>query len=563
MNRVPIGFVVGEARSDLFLFVTTPELCPPRLEYVVIKSIKEKVSGEAESVEVLAQVTELAASSQIFDSALTFQETETILRAEYAFAPRIIATATILGYLDPEDRVFLPRSTPLPGDQVFIASDELLERFFTKNIKDGIEVGALLNRPEVKVKIDPNGLRRHLAIIAQTGAGKSYLAGILLENLLRLGGTIIVFDPNSDYVCMRKDKEGKPTPFASDVFVYRVPNIKGRRFSDEEIGGSEPYTIQFSRLGIDEICTLAGIPESYANIREAIKKACFALEEENIDYRPQELVHKLKEMAGTLEDDYLSMHTQRFLEGKEDLLPELSIKGGKKGSLSPETMKGADRAIKYIENLLTYDVWGFRDVPIEELLKPVRLSVIDLAGLERSVTEFVVDKTLREIWARATTGKIAFPVFVVLEEAHTFVPQEKLSHCREIINRIASEGRKFKVFLIVITQRPHKIHQDTLSQCASQIIMKLTNPEDQEAVKKAAENLSSNLFSDLPGLNIGEAILLGTLTRVPVMIRAGERVTKEGGSDIDVPEALRGSLKEKAMEIPAIFKERVEPEEAI
>jgi len=563
MSQTPIGFVVGEARSDSFVFVTTPELCPPRLEYVVLQGIREKVSGQVEEVEVLAQVTGLSASSLMFDSALTFQETETILKAEYSSSPRILATATVLGYLDSQGRVFLPRSTPLPGDKVFIAPDELLERFFTRNIRDGILVGTLINRPRVEVKIDPNGLRRHLAIIAQTGAGKSYLAGILLENLLQIGGTIIVFDPNSDYVCMRKDRNGKNTPFSPDVSVYRVPNIKGRRFSDEEIGGSHPYTIQFSRLGIDEICTLAGIPESYANIRDAIKKACAELEEENIDYRPPELVQKLKEMAGTWNEDYLSLQTQRFLEGKEEFIPELPSKGGKRKGLSLETVKGADRAVKYIENLCSYDIWGFSDVPIEELLKPVRLSVIDLAGLEKSVTEFVVDKTLREIWARATTGKLSYPVFLVLEEAHTFVPQDKPSHCRDIINRIASEGRKFKVFLIVITQRPHKIHQDTLSQCASQIIMKLTNPEDQEAVKKAAENLSSSLFSDLPGLNVGEAILLGTLTKVPVMIKAGERMTKEGGSDIDVPEALREALKEKKAATPQVFLKRVEPEEAI
>ncbi|MCR4427750.1 MAG: ATP-binding protein [Caldiserica bacterium] len=562
MNQIPIGFVVGEARSDSFLFVTTPDLCPPRLEYVVLKGLRERISGKEEGVEVLAQITELRATSQVFDSALTFQETETILRAEYSASPRILATATVLGYLDSQDRVFLPRSTPLPGDRVFVAPDDLLERFFTRNIQDGILVGTLINRPQVKVKIDPNGLRRHLAIIAQTGAGKSYLSGILLENLLQLGGTIIVFDPNSDYVYMRKDRRGKETPFSGDILVYRVPNIKGRRFSDEEIGGSNSYTIQFSRLGIDEICTLGGIPESYSNIREAIKKACAELEEDNIDYKPPELAKKLKEMAGILEDEYLSLHTQRFLEGKEEPIPELTPKGGKRKGLSPDIEKGAERAIKYIENLCSYDIWGFSDVPIEELLKPVRLSVIDLAGLERSVTEFVVDKTLREIWARATTGKLPYPVFVVLEEAHTFVPQENKSHCREIINRIASEGRKFKVFLIVITQRPHKIHQDTLSQCASQIIMKLTNPEDQEAVKKAAENLSSDLFADLPGLNVGEAILLGTLTRVPVMIKAGERITREGGSDIDVPEALKLALREKKMKVPPEFLERVEPEEA-
>jgi len=559
----PIGYVVGETTADRFLFVTTPEICPPRLEYVVIRGVKEQVAGETREVEVLAQVSKLQTSSSVFASDLTYQETETLLKARLRSAPQIIATTTVLGFLDQEDKVFLPRSTPLPGDPVYIAPDNLLERFFTKNIIDGIEIGTLINRPQVKVKIDPNGLRRHLAIIAQTGAGKSFLAGILLENLLQLGAPIIVFDPNSDYVYMRRDKTNRPTPFADRVLVYRVPNIKGRRFSDEEIGGSNPYTIQFSKLEVDEICNLAGIREYATNVIDSVKKACLELEEEGTDYTPKELVKKLKEYANLEENNFLLEHTQRFLEEKEEILPELNLKK-KKPEVSQGVRSGAEKAIKHIENLLNFDVWGFRDVPIEELIKPEKLSVIDLAGLERSVSQFVVDKTLREIWTLATTGKLSYPLFIVLEEAHSFIPQEsQRSYSANIINRIAAEGRKFKVFLIIITQRPHKVHQDSLSQCGSQIIMKLTNPEDQEAVKMAAENLSADLFSDLPGLNIGEAILLGNLTKVPVMIKYGKRISKEGGSDIDVVEALKAAKRAGKIEPPQEFRYRVEPEEAL
>ena len=68
----------------------------------------------------------------------------------------------------------------------------------------------------------------------------------------------------------------------------------------------------------------------------------------------------------------------------------------------------------------------------------------------------------------------------------------------------ASAHRKLrKVFLVVVTQRPSRVHQDTLSQCGSQLIMRLTNPDDQRAVRSASEQLSDELLGNLPGLNTG------------------------------------------------------------
>ena len=83
-----------------------------------------------------------------------------------------------------------------------------------------------------------------------------------------------------------------------------------------------------------------------------------------------------------------------------------------------------------------------------------------------------------------------------------------------------------------------------LSQCNSQIIMRLTNPQDQLAVKQAAEGISEGLLADLPGLNVGEAVILGPLVRVPVMVRINPRLSREGGADMDVVKALERARSE-------------------
>ncbi len=69
--------------------------------------------------------------------------------------------------------------------------------------------------------------------------------------------------------------------------------------------------------------------------------------------------------------------------------------------------------------------------------------------------------------------------------------------------------------------------------------MQLTNPDDQRAVQKASEAISAELLDDLPGLNKGEAIVLGQLTRIPVMVRIAGRTSAEGGSDVDIVDALK------------------------
>ena len=119
------------------------------------------------------------------------------------------------------------------------------------------------------------------------------------------------------------------------------------------------------------------------------------------------------------------------------------------------------------------------------------------------------------------------------------IPANSQTRASRIINTVAAEGRKFRVFLTLITQRPSKISPDALSQCGSQIIMQLTNPDDQRAVQRASEAISAELLDDLPGLNKGEAIVLGQLTRIPVMVRITGRESAEGGSDVDIVDELK------------------------
>lgn len=509
-----VGYVVGEANTQEFTFVTDTDKVPARLEYLVLQDVQEQTENGTQSVDILAQVTNLRTTSEVLGDDLSLAELESI-QERYQSAPRIYGTAKILGYLTEKAGrkiVVNPRSAALPGHEVHVAGDDFLKEFFTKDIESGLEIGSLITRTSVPVNLDPNGLRRHLAIIAQTGAGKSYLSGLVIEQLLQLGGTVLIFDPNSDYVRMRyqhRDDESEApteTDFADNIDIYRPPGVAGRRFDDDEIGGSEEFTARFSELTNQDVFNFARVPSNATRIQQAIRTARNQLEDQG-DYGPDELLQELEDMADN-------------------------------DGLDNDVQGGAARAREYIRQLTGLEIWGYNDLPIDDILEPMQASVVDLAGMPSYVAEFVVEKTLSDIWQQASTGELAHPVFIVLEEAHNFVPDQGSAYSASTINTVASEGRKFGMFLTAITQRPGKIDQETLSQCNSQIVMRLTNPVDQNAVRQASESMTEDLLDDLPGLNVGEAIVTGELTRVPAMVDISGRESAEGGSDIDLTAAL-------------------------
>ena len=508
MSNDKTGYIVGQAETGFFAFVSDLEAYPPRHEYLLVKGVKERKGDGFIYVDVLAQVNKISNRSDILSDTLSLEEIESII-GRYSGTTKVFGEAKVLGYMDDMGEVIMPRSATVPGQAVSIAPSELLVRFFTKTGGRGVNIGGLITREEVNVQLDPNGFRRHVAVIAQTGAGKSYLVGLVLEKLLPLGASIVVLDPNSDYVMMKKNRSGGPSTIADDVVIYRPPGIKGRRYTDEDIGGADSYTIEFNKLQDSEIFEVAGINEKWVHLRGIITDALKSLEG---IYGPKQLMERLNWIAINDEDR--------------------------------QRRESAGRASNYIRRLTNYKVWGTQDIPLDDLTRPKHMSIIDLAGLQRNVTQYIVQKTLSDIWQLAVTGGLQYPIFVVLEEAHNFVPADQGGFSSGTIERIAAEGRKFGIFLLVVTQRPNKINSNVLSQCNSQIIMRLTNPDDMSAVRRSSEGLSEDLFNDLPGLNKGEAVIVGDLTKIPTMVKVSGRTTAEGGSDIDLDAALRRALEE-------------------
>lgn len=512
-----IGMIIGEASSSEFYFSSKPEEMPSRWEYVMVHSM-EDVGGTSKQVSVVARVESIISASQALTKELDFDIIKKIVDSGLA-DKKVWGKAKVLGFLTSEGDVLQPRKAVMPGKPIYMAPPELLEKFYSYPEDESIHIGNLITRNEVPVALSIKGFRRHLAIIAQTGAGKSYLAGVLAEELIAKGGTIIMLDPHADYVFLSRNIEGRRYELSDRIMVFRNPASTGR-YSEAEVGRVEPYEICFSDLDFDEICLISRINERYINIRSGLERAIGRVKRDKTIYLPKDLLEQLQK-ADTWED------------------------------VDPKIVSGAKSALKYVKRLAAMKVFSDVSTSIDKMLKPMHLSVVDLSGLEDEVSDYIAYKILLEVYEKIAAGRFEYPVFVFVEEAHRFIPPDGRTYSKSLIKKIAAEGRKFGIFLVLITQRPSKIHPDALSQTNSQIIMRLTNPEDQRAVSRSSERMSRELLNDLPGLNIGEAAIVGEMTRAPVMAKIRKRKTREGGSDIDIVSKLKeaaGKAKERTTE---------------
>jgi len=187
-----------------------------------------------------------------------------------------------------------------------------------------------------------------------------------------------------------------------------------------------------------------------------------------------------------------------------------------------------------------FGVWA-RDEPgpttLDALFDPdARGVVVDLGSLgapeEQALT---AEAVLGELWRRREERR---PVLIVIDEAHNVCPahpEDPLTAlATEHAVRIAAEGRKFGLYLMVSTQRPQKVHENVISQCDNLILMRLNSAADAAFAMQVFSFVPSRLIEKAAGFGLGEALVAGKISPSPALVRFGARVAEEGGSDVPV-----------------------------
>jgi hypothetical protein len=173
------------------------------------------------------------------------------------------------------------------------------------------------------------------------------------------------------------------------------------------------------------------------------------------------------------------------------------------------------------------DATGKVGADLDELLaswlgNDAPITVIDLSGTPSVVTDTIVGAVLRIMydglfWGRSlSSGGRRRPLLLVLEEAHRYLPKESAGRAQAVVRRIAKEGRKYGVGLMLVSQRPSEIDTTILAQCGTLMAMRLTNESDRSQIRSCASDNLEGLFAMLPILRTGEALVVGEAVGLPI-----------------------------------------------
>ncbi|MEB3765909.1 MAG: ATP-binding protein [Desulfurococcales archaeon] len=487
----PAGWIVGESdpQSSTILF---HNLITPRTGmYVVAETIEGCVLGVVEKVQsgniLLGEKTR---DVEEIESLTSYPDVrDRIYRYGY------IRWISLLEPLVEKGLVQNPSMPVDPMTEIYIAGIEALNKVFRSESKNWIRLGSLTSQREVEFNINVNKLTRHLAILAVTGGGKSNTVCVLSNRIVSgLGGTMVIFDIHGEYAAA--DKE-----IAPGKTRVKAPKIN-------------PLVLNFS-----ELRRLARIPEKAHNQERILREAW------------KNLMEKIAE--GT---EPAVIRGKSFIERLKGEARIAANRTGNKDSL-PGVLNRLDDILDLYGDVLDESV----PTSLESYIEPGYLNIIDLSSVDEFGADAVVSHYLRRLLDERKRLKITgtgypVPVLVVIEEAHVLIPREGSTLTKYWAGRIAREGRKFGVGLILVSQRPKNVDQDVLSQTNNKIILRIVEPNDKRYIQAASEQMSEDLLSLLSSLNPGEAIVLGSMTKIPAMVKIDLCPVRTGGVDIDLVE---------------------------
>ena len=425
-------------------------------------------------------------------------------------------SVTIIGYHAPAMGFVNPRIPPRPGSPIYIAPDEMLAGILSRlrpGERGAVHIGSLLSRSAGRVPIvmDARGFTStHLAIIASTGAGKSYLAGVILEELMQPHNraAVLVIDPHAEYDTL-DEIQGHQDFWAGD---YR-PVVQVVRPDDIRVRVSSLSTADLRYL----------LPEL----------------SDRMYYRLSQAYKQVQRQHG---DRWTRAHLK------------VAVRSGGTGApvTDPSDDEGLDPTVGALiwrlESILDHSrIFDDNiDLSLRELFCPGQCTILQLNEVSEREQQIVVATLLRRLYrARMDTVRgrldkddkdhLPYPTFVLVEEAHNFAPAGAELVTTQILKQILSEGRKFGVAVGLISQRPGKLDGDVLSQCMTQCIMRIVNPVDQARVAESVETVGRELLDELPALTKGQVIVTGASVNSPVLVGVRARKTRHGADDPDAP----------------------------
>ena len=405
----------------------------------------------------------------------------------------------------------------------------------------------LATNQEVEVPVDGNKFfNKHIAVVGSTGSGKSHTVAKIVQNAVAEKG---------DYALNN-----------SHVIIFDIHSEYRAAFPDANFLDSANLVLPYWMLSGEELEEFFLDTEANDhNQRNVFKDA--VLQSRKAQYSGAEDVKERIHMDTPLPFNIRDVLKHVIARNGEMIdTGEVFASGAKKGqtkftqgSLNGRLTNFVNRLESKINDRRLEFFLGEKSqtITFEETLrsilgysteKPKNVTVIDLSGVPFEVLSITVSLISRLIFehgyfykrlrsAADPNEKINndAPILLVYEEAHKYVPNSDLSKFRASkmsIERIAKEGRKYGVTLLLASQRPSEISETIFSQCNSFIAMRLTNPVDQGYVRKLLPDSLGSLIDKMPAFKQGEALLVGESIALPSVVQIDVCTTGPASTDI-------------------------------
>lgn len=393
---------------------------------------------------------------------------------------------------------------PVPGAEVFPATEEDLKAIFARPSRSNIQLGALYDDPaqSAYVQID-DLLSKHFAVLGASGSGKSCTVALILSKILEQhpNAHVLLLDPHNEYA----------SAFGPLAEVINVENMKLPFWlldSEEAVrvlvrGGTPPERESQAIILRDSI---ARARRHFAGNADSVSITV----DTPVPYRISDLTRFLNEAMGKLDRPETTMPYLRLRSRLESLRSDRRF-----SFMFSEGFDIPDTLPELVGRLLRLPVDG----------KP--LAILDLSGMPSEVTDVIVSLCGRIIFDFAVWSQrdMMPPVLLVCEEAHRYVPDDEsvgFAATARTITRIAKEGRKYGLALALVTQRPSELSPEALSQCGTIFALRMTNELDQEFVARTVPDAARGMLAALPSLPTQQAIVSGEGVPIPMRIRVDD-----------------------------------------
>lgn len=480
---------------------------------VLAEHLSRRHAAVEYAVELGSFVLLASPQSDLVATVSSIRMQEVIEKGEHV--ERKLVVCTLVGFL--RDGTKFERGIeryPTVGSDAHLMTADALNAMFTPS-EQTLDIGDRCQRGGGKEQVLIDKLfGRHTAVLGTSGAGKSWTVASLLQTAMgRLPHTrIVFFDLHDEY----------RTAFPE---VFERLGRKVRHIP------SAALRIPHWCLNSEELEALFLSRESMAANQSALIKS---------------VIKELRVPAGKnvgLSESTTSVDTPVYFPFSEFL--------ARMKHLDTEMVAGSRTGEKQgqwhgkLSNLVTRMESRFEDpryqflfsdskapgVPFEDILSQlfgadgsVEMTVLDLSGLPSEILSVIVGVLCRlafeyKYW---DTDPNILPLTLVLEEAHNYLPRTDDAHdrvCLDRVERIAKEGRKYGVNMLVVSQRPSEVSETVLSQCGNFVVLRLTNPADQAYVRRLLPDFLAVAVDMLPYLRTGEAVLSGEAVEIPTRVR--------------------------------------------